>query len=108
MPTRPTVAVKTRSGRLTLVRGGAAQEFTLTLRNGNSVDHRHLLVAFRWNPSSAKSVTRPPTGPAFGRSASTRPRHLACRHPPLATEANPASLFTAGGPLGPGAVRVER
>lgn len=46
-PTRLTVAVDTRGGRLALVRGGAPQEFTVTLRNGNSAEYRHLLVAFQ-------------------------------------------------------------
>ncbi|MFD3538973.1 hypothetical protein ACFWUQ_05675 [Streptomyces sp. NPDC058662] len=108
-PTRLTVAVQTRGGRLALVRGGPAQEFTVTLRNGNSVDHRHVLVAFQMEPLIGDAGDPPAGGPGFQLerfdpvSGTWRPTALR-----LAADAKPAALFTGGGPLGRDAVRVER
>lgn len=108
-PTRLTVAVDTRGGRLALVRGGAAQEFTVTLRNGNSADHRHLLVAFQMELLVGEPGNGPGSGPGFllerfdPASGTWRPAELR-----VANDARPLSLFTGGGPLARGAVRVER
>ncbi|MEV6676985.1 hypothetical protein AB0N09_08960 [Streptomyces erythrochromogenes] len=108
-PTRLTVAVETRGGRLVLVRGGAAQEFTVTLRNGNSADHRHLLVAFQMEVLVGEPGDRPGSGPGFllerfDRTAGAwRPAELR-----VANDALPLSLYTGGGPLAREAVRVER
>lgn len=64
-PTRLKVAVDTRGGGLALVRGGAAQEFTVTLRNGNSSEYRHLLVAFQMEILVGEPGDRPGSGPGF-------------------------------------------
>ncbi|MEU4358113.1 hypothetical protein [Streptomyces virginiae] len=108
-PTRLTVAVETRGGRLALVRGGAAQEFTVTLRNGNSAEYRHLLVALQMEILVGEPGDRAGSGPGFllerfdrtsgiWRSAELR----------VANDAKPLSLFTGGEPLARGAVRIER
>lgn len=108
-PTRLTVAVDTRGGRLSLVRGGAAQEFTVTLRNGNSTAHRHLLVAFQMEVLVGEPGDRPGSGPGFllerfdQASGAWRPDELR-----VANDARPLSLYTGGGPLAREAVRVER
>ncbi|MFE7096894.1 hypothetical protein [Streptomyces erythrochromogenes] len=108
-PTRLTVAVDTRGGRLALVRGGAAQEFTVTLRNGNSTDHRHLLVAFQMEVLVGEPGDRPGSGPGFllerfdQASGAWRPAGLR-----VANDAGPLSLYKGGGPLAREAVRVER
>ncbi|MFJ1567299.1 hypothetical protein ACIOG8_24320 [Streptomyces erythrochromogenes] len=99
----------TRGGRLVLVRGGAAQEFTVTLRNGNSADHRHLLVAFQMEVLVGEPGDRPGSGPGFllerldRASGAWRPAELR-----VANDAEPLSLYTGGGPLAREAVRVER
>ncbi|MFD6230893.1 hypothetical protein ACFWFZ_29130 [Streptomyces sp. NPDC060232] len=108
-PTRLTVGVDTRGGRLALVRGGAAQEFTVTLRNGNSADYRHLLVALQMEILVGEPGDEPGSGPGFllerfdQASGTWRPGELR-----VANDAKPLSLFTGGGPLAPGAVRTER
>ncbi|MEC4576558.1 hypothetical protein [Streptomyces virginiae] len=108
-PTRLTAAVETRGGRLALVRGGAAQEFTVTLRNGNSADYRHLLVALQMEILVGEPGDQPGSGPGFllerfDRASGTwRPAELR-----VANDAKPLSLFTGGGPLARGAVRIER
>ncbi|MGW6614670.1 hypothetical protein ACWGA0_14580 [Streptomyces erythrochromogenes] len=108
-PTRLTVAVDTRGGRLALVRGGSAQEFTVTLRNGNSVDHRHLLVAFQMELLVGEPGDRPGSGPGF--LLERYDRTSGAWHPAelrVANDAGPLSLYTGGGPLARDAVRVER
>ncbi|WP_158718535.1 MULTISPECIES: hypothetical protein [unclassified Streptomyces] len=108
-PTRLNVAVDTRGGRLALVRGGAAQEFTVTLRNGNSADYRHLLVALQMELLVGEPGHAPGSGPGFllerfdQASGTWRPAELR-----VANDARPLPLFTGGGPLARGAVRVER
>ncbi|WP_445270736.1 hypothetical protein [Streptomyces sp. DSM 41634] len=108
-PTRLTVAVDTRGGRLALVRGGAAQEFTVTLRNGNSAEYRHLLVAFQMELLVGEPGDRPGSGPGFllerldQASGAWRPAEFR-----IANDVKPLSLFTGGGPLARETVRVER
>ncbi|MFB7171468.1 hypothetical protein ACFCYM_11685 [Streptomyces sp. NPDC056254] len=108
-PTRLTVAVNTRGGRLALVRGGAAQEFTVTLRNGNSADYRHLLVALQMEMLVGEPGDRAGSGPGFllerfdPASGTWRSAELR-----VANDAKPLSLFTGGGPLAREAVRTER
>ncbi|MEU7033525.1 hypothetical protein ABZ958_07560 [Streptomyces sp. NPDC046237] len=41
------MTVTTDGGRLDLLRGGPAQEFTVTLRNGNTRSYEHLLPVFQ-------------------------------------------------------------
>ncbi|MEU9088369.1 hypothetical protein [Streptomyces sp. NPDC048357] len=108
-PTRLTVAVDTRGGRLALVRGGAAQEFTVTLRNGNSAEYRHLLVAFQMESLVGEPGDQPGSGPGFllerldQASGTWRPADFR-----IANDVKPLSLYTGGGPLAREAVRVER
>ncbi|WP_327411762.1 hypothetical protein [Streptomyces sp. NBC_01233] len=108
-PTRLTVAVETRGGRLALVRGGAAQEFTVTLRNGNSAEYRHLLVAFQMESLVGEPGDQPGNWPGFllerfdQASGAWRPAEFR-----IANDVKPLSAFTGGGPLAREAVRVER
>ncbi|MCY0941108.1 hypothetical protein [Streptomyces antarcticus] len=108
-PTRLTVAVETRGGRLSLVRGGPAQEFTVTLRNGNTAAYRHLLVAFQMETLVDGSGGGPGAGPGFAlerrEPASGAWRPAALR---VANDRMPPSLFTGGSALAVGEVRVER
>lgn len=108
-PTRLRVAVDTRGGGLALVRGGAAQEFTVTLRNGNSAEYRHLLVAFQMESLVGEPGDQPGSGPGFllerFDAASGTWRAAALR---VANDQMPAAMFTGGGPLVPEGVRVER
>ncbi|MFF8262228.1 hypothetical protein [Streptomyces virginiae] len=107
--TRLTVAVETRGGRLALVRGGGAQEFTVTLRNGNSAEYRHLLVALQMEILVGEPGDRAGSGPGFllerfDRASGTW-RSAELR---VANDAKPLSLFTGGEPLARRAVRIER
>ncbi|MFE5556983.1 hypothetical protein [Streptomyces sp. NPDC056544] len=107
--TRLTVAVDTRGGRLALVRGGAPQEFTVTLRNGNSAAYRHLLVAFQMEMLVGEAGAGAGSGPGFllerfdPASGSWRPADFR-----IANDVKPPSLFSGGGPLAREAVRTER
>ncbi|WP_328960004.1 hypothetical protein [Streptomyces virginiae] len=108
-PTRLTVAVDTRGGRLALVRGGAPQEFTVTLRNGNSAAYRHVLVAFQMEMLVGEPGARAGSGPGFllerfdPASGSWRPADFR-----IANDTEPLSLFSGGSPLAREAVRTER
>ncbi|MEU9233778.1 hypothetical protein [Streptomyces subrutilus] len=108
-PTPLRASVGTRGGGLALVRGGAAQEFTVTLRNGNSAEYRHLLIAFQMESLVGGPGDRPGSGPGFllerfdPASGTWRPAALR-----VANDHLPASMLTGGGPLARDAVRVER
>ncbi|MFD9406401.1 hypothetical protein ACFWBN_05150 [Streptomyces sp. NPDC059989] len=108
-PTRLTVAVDTRGGGLSLVRGGAAQEFTVTLRNGNSAAYGHLLVAFQMEILVGEPGDKPGSGPGFVLEhfdqASGSWRAAALR---IANDHMPESMYAGGGPLARESVRVER
>ncbi|MFI8344726.1 hypothetical protein ACIF8W_32310 [Streptomyces sp. NPDC085639] len=108
-PTRLTVAVDTRGGRLALVRGGAPQEFTVTLRNGNTAEYRHLLVALQMEILVGEPGNPRGSGPGFllerldPGSGGWRPADFR-----IANDAKPPSLFSGGSALAREAVRVER
>ncbi|WP_406365243.1 hypothetical protein [Streptomyces sp. NBC_01546] len=108
-PTRLRAAVDTRGGGLALVRGGPAQEFTVTLRNGNSAEYRHLLVAFQMEILVGEPGDQPGSGPGFllerFDATSGTWRAAALR---VANDHMPESMFTGGGPLVREGVRVER
>ncbi|MFJ6793379.1 hypothetical protein [Streptomyces sp. NPDC091268] len=110
-PTRLRASVETRGGALALVRGGAAQEFTVTLRNGNSAAYGHLLVAFQMEllegvPGDAQGAA-PEAAFVLERfdAASGTWRAAALR---IANDRAPESLHPDGTPLAREAVRVER
>lgn len=103
------MSVATAGGRLSLVRGGPAQEFTVTLRNGNSKEYRHLLLAFQmeWLVPTPGDTPGPGTDfllerrdPATG---SWRPADLR-----IANDFQPYGLYAGGAALARDAVRVER
>ncbi|MFD9518372.1 hypothetical protein [Streptomyces sp. NPDC059979] len=108
-PTRLAVAVDTRGGRLALVRGGAPQEFTVTLRNGNSAEYGHVLVSFQMEFLVGEPGDQPGTGPGFllerfdQASGAWRPTDFR-----IANDFKPPSMFTGGSPLAREVVRVER
>ncbi|MCX4539600.1 hypothetical protein [Streptomyces sp. NBC_01565] len=104
-----TMTVATKGGRLDLVRGGPAQEFTVTLRGGNSREYRHLLLAFQMEPLVAGPGDTPGTGAGFvlerrdpttgaWRSAELR----------IAGDHKPYGLYAGGAALARDAVRTER
>lgn len=108
-PTPLRVAVDTRGGGLALVRGGAAQEFTVTLRNGNSTAYRHLLVAFQMESLVGEPGGPPAVGPGFvlerfdAASGTWRAAELR-----VANDRMPESVYTGGAALARDGVRVER
>lgn len=102
-------AAAASGGGLKLVRGGPAQEFTVTVHNGNSQAYGHLLIAFQMEPLTGEPGDLP--GPAT-------PFVLERRDPAtgtwraadlrIATDAKPAHLYTGGTALARDAVRTER
>ncbi|MEU9104390.1 hypothetical protein AB0D54_08470 [Streptomyces xanthophaeus] len=107
--TRLTAAAGTPGGRLSLVRGGAAQEFTVTLRNGNSAAYGHLLVVFQMEALPGAPGDLPGVGPGF--RLERFDRASGTWHPAtlrIAGDEKPASLYAGGAPLARDAVRVER
>ncbi|MET9604310.1 hypothetical protein ABZZ17_04485 [Streptomyces sp. NPDC006512] len=107
--TRLSLSVSTRGGALRLVRGGPAQEFTLTLRNGNTRAYRHLLLTFQTEsfgpapgdlPGPAASLVLERRDPATGRWNPVELR--------IANDFKPYALHVGGSPLDRDAVRTER
>ncbi|MET9885402.1 hypothetical protein ABZZ20_20155 [Streptomyces sp. NPDC006430] len=107
--TRLTLTAATAGGALRLVRGGPAQEFTVTVRNGNSRAYPHLLVAFQMEPLMGGSGDLPGPADPFvleRRDPATgvwRPVELR-----MATDVKPAHLYEGGAALAPDAFRTER
>ncbi|MBT2458694.1 hypothetical protein [Streptomyces sp. ISL-86] len=107
--THLSMSVATTGGRLNLVRGGPAQEFTVTLRNGNSKEYRHLLLAFQMESLVPGPGDIPSTGTDFlleRRDPATgtwRPADLR-----IANDFKPYGLYEGGAALARDAVRVER
>lgn len=107
--TRLSLTAAASGGGLNLVRGGPAQEFTVTVRGGNSQAYRHLLVAFQMEPLAGEPGDLP--GPAAPFVLERRdPATGAWRAVDLrmATDAKPAHLYQGGSALGRDAVRTER
>ncbi|MET9958439.1 hypothetical protein ABZ128_05015 [Streptomyces sp. NPDC006326] len=107
--TRPALSLDTAGGRLNLVRGGPAQEFTVTLRGGTAQAHRHLLVAFQMEPLPGAPGDLPaPADPYVleRRDPATGSwRRVDLR---IATDVLPTDLYEGGTALAQGAVRTER
>ncbi|WP_137992020.1 hypothetical protein [Streptomyces vilmorinianum] len=91
-------------GRLTLKAGGAAQEFTVTLRNGNTSAYRHLLLAFQMEAMPGGTAD-----PAYvlerwdGSTGTWRAATLR-----IANDAYPHTLYTGGTPLPKNGVSTHR
>ncbi|WP_406065377.1 hypothetical protein OG462_39075 [Streptomyces sp. NBC_01077] len=103
-PTYLAMHVATPGGRLDLKPGGAAQEFTVTLRNGNTRAYRHLLLAFQMEVMPGGTA-----GPAYvleGWDRSTGTWRTATLR--LANDAYPYALYTGGTPLAKNAVSTLR
>lgn len=101
--------VATQGGRLGLIRGGPAQEFTVTLRNGNTHAYGHLLLAFQMEPLLSVPGDAPGSGPEFVLERRD-PATGAWRPVPLriATDQMPYAMYEGGSPLVRDAVRTER
>lgn len=106
--TRLSMSVASPGGRLDLVRGGPAQEFTVTLRNGNAEAYRHLLLAFQMEalvpepgdaPGPAASLLLERRDPGTGRWGPAELR--------IAGDLKPYSLYEGGSPLSRDEVRTE-
>ncbi|MFJ3922816.1 hypothetical protein [Streptomyces sp. NPDC090022] len=103
------MSVETRGGRLTLVRGGAAQEFTVTVRNGNTQAYDHLLLTFQMEILFGGG-TAEPTGPGPGfvlerkdpATGAWRPATLR-----IANDSLPNALLRGGTPLPRDTTRTE-
>lgn len=108
-PTRLGLSVSAKGGALRLVRGGAAQEFTVTLRNGNTHAYRHLLLAFQMELLFGEPGDTAATGPDFvleRRDPVTGVwRQVALR---MANDAMYYPGLRDGTPLARDAVRTER
>jgi hypothetical protein len=102
------VTADTKGGGLGLVRGGPAQEFTVTLRNGNAHEYRHLLVAFQMEGLVPEPGDTPGTGADFvleRRDPATgawRPAELR-----IANDHKPYGMYEGGAELARDAVRTE-
>ncbi|MFI6144919.1 hypothetical protein [Streptomyces sp. NPDC051109] len=107
--TRLSLTAAAPGGALHLVRGGPAQEFTVTVRNGSSQAYRHLLVAFQMEPLTGEPGDLP--GPSAPFALERRdPATGAWRAVDLriATDAKPAHLYAGGTALALDAVRTDR
>ncbi|MEU7033080.1 hypothetical protein ABZ958_05265 [Streptomyces sp. NPDC046237] len=109
VPTHLGLSVSAKGGALRLVRGGAAQEFTVTLRNGNTHAYRHLLLAFQMELLFGEPGDTAATGPDFvleRRDPVTGVwRQVALR---MANDAMYYPGLKGGTPLARDAVRTER
>ncbi|MEV6651153.1 hypothetical protein [Streptomyces sp. NPDC051219] len=109
VPTLLTVYAGTRGGRLDLVRAGAAQEFTVTLRNGNTHAYRHLRLAFQMEGLIHEPGDEPGSGPGFvlekwdHAAGAWRTAQLR-----VANDVLPHSMYEGGTPLAREATRTER
>ncbi|MEU0396446.1 hypothetical protein ABZ208_27355 [Streptomyces sp. NPDC006208] len=98
----------TAGGRLQVPRGGAAQEFTITVRNGNARAYGALVVAFQMEIAiNSEGPAAPQNGmvlehrdPATGAWRAVELR--------VANDTLPPSLHKGGAPLAKDAVRTER
>ncbi|MEV8533737.1 hypothetical protein [Streptomyces sp. NPDC051211] len=109
--TRLAMSVSAPGGRLALVRGGPAQEFSVTLRNGNTRAYGHLLLAFQLESLlyAAGDVRAPGDGDGFVLErrdpASGAWRTVELR---IANDVMPYWLLRGGTPLARDAVRTEK
>ncbi|MFJ9339020.1 hypothetical protein ACIRP0_06965 [Streptomyces sp. NPDC101733] len=103
------LSVAARPGGLVLERGGPAQEFTVTLRNGNTREYGHLLLAFQMEtlqpepgdtPGPRASVVLERLDPATGRWSPVELR--------IANDLKPYGSYAGGTRLGREAVRTDR
>ncbi|MCX4512295.1 hypothetical protein OHA27_18705 [Streptomyces sp. NBC_01619] len=111
-PARRTVLsmfASTAGGRIELVRGGAAKEFTVSVHNGNARAYAELAVAFQMEimestgdgPAPARNgLVLERRDPATGRWNSVELR--------VANDVQPHWLVPSGSPLARDASRVER
>ncbi|WP_327325078.1 hypothetical protein OG735_23110 [Streptomyces sp. NBC_01210] len=97
----------TSGGRVVVVRGGAAREFTVTVSNGNTRAYTALSVVFQMEMMVADEGSTPPQNgfvlerrdPATG---AWRPVELR-----VANDVRPHSLFSGGTPLAKDTRRTE-
>lgn len=110
VPTYLSMAVATPGGRIGLVRGGAPQELTFTLRNGNSRAYGHLRLVFQMEilVDGTPAAERPPqdgfTLERWDRTAGTWRREELR----IANDTPPFSSYSGGFALARDTVRTER
>lgn len=109
-PTFLRMTVAAGAGRLDLVRGGAAEEFTVTLHNGNTRAYGHLRLAFQMEilVDGTPANERPPSdGFVLERwdAATGAWRGAELR---IANDALPPEFHEGGVPLARDTVRTER
>ncbi|MCP3817919.1 hypothetical protein NLX86_07160 [Streptomyces sp. A3M-1-3] len=104
------MSASTAGGALNVVRGGAAREFTVTVRNGNIRVYGQVLVVFQME-IMVEGVSDGPAPPQNGFVLERRdPATGAWRTVELrvANDVQPHWLFTGGTPLARDAARTER
>ncbi|MCX4824700.1 hypothetical protein OG883_33565 [Streptomyces sp. NBC_01142] len=109
---KPTVlsmhASTAAGGRVDLVRGGAAQEFTVAVRNGNTRAYSALLVVFQMEMmESAGGATPPQNGFVLERRDPVTGAWRAVELR-VANDVQPHYLFSGGTPLAKDVPRTER
>ncbi|WP_217621778.1 hypothetical protein, partial [Streptomyces lunaelactis] len=110
-PAEPTVLsmyASTAGGRMNLVRGGAAQEFTIAVHNGNTRSYTALSAVFQMEMmATAEGSTPPQNGFVLERrdpaTGAWRPVEVR-----VANDVQPHFLFSGGTPLAKDTARTER
>ncbi|MFE0699721.1 hypothetical protein [Streptomyces sp. NPDC058872] len=104
------MTVSTSGGRLTLPRGGAAQEFTVTLRNGNTKAYSRIRLGFQMEFMVAEPGQ--PVGTGDGGFLLERRNPTTGAWQPatlrIANDVMVPSLYQDGAPLARNEVRTER
>ncbi|MFE0643345.1 hypothetical protein ACFW2Y_17280 [Streptomyces sp. NPDC058877] len=104
------MTVSTSGGRLTLPRGGAAQEFTVTLRNGNAKAYSRIRLGFQMEFMIAEPGQ--PVDPGTGGFLLERRNPATGTWQPaalrIANDVMVPSLYHDGAPLARNEVRTER
>ncbi|NUK20902.1 hypothetical protein HRW21_37815 [Streptomyces lunaelactis] len=98
----------TAGGRMNLVRGGAAQEFTIAVHNGNTRSYTALSAVFQMEMmATAEGSTPPQNGFVLERrdpaTGAWRPVEVR-----VANDVQPHFLFSGGTPLAKDTARTER
>lgn len=109
-PTRLQMTVVTKGGRLDLVRGGSAQEFTVTLRNGNIQAYERLRLAFQMEIllDGTPAAERPPQDGFVLEHWDATAGAWRSEELRIANDAAPHWLYEGGIRLAREAVRSER
>ncbi|MER5215740.1 hypothetical protein ABT063_35765 [Streptomyces sp. NPDC002838] len=107
VPTTISMFASTQGGRITLERGGPAQEFTVSVHNGNTRAYPHLRVALQMEVMTGEAASPDTNGLILERRD---PATGAWQRADLrvANDAYPHHLYPNGTPLAREASRVDR